>query len=97
MSSKRVLLPQAIESEAVDLLKAADCEVVLSPDTDPATVFPLLKDVQAIILRTGIKITRELLDHADDLDVVSRTGAGLDNVDLKAAHKRGLLSPPIWE
>ncbi len=91
MSSKRVLLPQAIESEAVDLLKAADCEVVLSPHTDPSTVFPLLKDVQAIILRTGIKITRELLDHADDLDVVSRTGAGLDNVDLKAATQKGVI------
>ena len=45
MSSKRVLLPQAIESEAVDLLKEAGCEIVLSSNTDPATVFPLLKDV----------------------------------------------------
>jgi len=91
MSSKHVLLPQAIESEAVDLLKAADCEIVLSPDTDPATVFPLLKDVQAIILRTGINITRELLDHADSLDIVSRTGAGLDNVDLEAATQKGVI------
>lgn len=91
MSSKRVLLPQAIESEAVELLKAADCEIVLSPDTDPATVFPLLKDVQAIILRTGIDITRELLDHADHLGIVSRTGAGLDNVDLAAASEKEII------
>ena len=91
MSSKRVLLPQAIESEAVDLLKAAGCDIVRSPDTDPATVFPLLKDVQAIILRTGINITRELLDHAHDLDIISRTGAGLDNVDLKAATDKEII------
>jgi D-3-phosphoglycerate dehydrogenase len=86
-----VLLPQAIESEAVELLKAADCEIVLSPDTDPATVFPLLKDVQAIILRTGIDITRELLDRADHLGIVSRTGAGLDNVDLAAASEKEII------
>ena len=91
MSSKRVLLPQAIESEAVDLLKEAGCEIVLSPDTDPATVFPLLKDVQAIILRTGINITRELLEHADNLDIISRTGAGLDNVDLEAATEKEII------
>jgi D-3-phosphoglycerate dehydrogenase len=86
-----VLLPQAIESEAVDLLKEAGCEIVLSPDTDPATVFPLLKDIQAIILRTGINITRDLLEHADNLDIVSRTGAGLDNVDLEAATEKEII------
>jgi D-3-phosphoglycerate dehydrogenase len=86
-----VLLPQAIESEAVGLLEKTGCEIVLCPDTEPATVFPLLKGVQAIILRTGLKITRELLDHADELDIVSRTGAGLDNVDLDAATQKGVI------
>lgn len=91
MSSKHVLLPQPIESEAVRLLEKSGCEIVLSPDTDPITVFPLLKDVQAIILRTGLKITRELLSHADDLWIIARTGAGLDNVDLAAATEKGII------
>jgi D-3-phosphoglycerate dehydrogenase len=85
------LLPQPIESEAVNLLENLGHEIVLSKNPEPLTVSPLLKGVQAIILRTGLKITRKLLNHADDLYIISRTGAGLDNVDLEAATERGII------
>jgi len=88
---KRVLLPQPIEKEAVDLLKKEGMEIVLAPDVKPATVQPLMKGIQGIILRTGIKITRELMAQADDLWVIARTGAGVDNVDVPAATEMGIL------
>lgn len=50
-----------------------------------------MKRVQGIILRTGIKMTRELMSQADDLWVISRTGAGVDNVDVQAATEMGIL------
>lgn len=89
--AKRILLPQPIEAEAVDLIKKAGYEIVLSPDPKPETVLPLMRGVQAIILRTGIRMTRELMVHADDLWVISRTGAGVDNVDVQAATEIGIL------
>ncbi len=91
MSSKRVLLPEPIQSEAVDMLTKADCEVVRSPDPKPETVIPLLGGVHAIILRTGIRITKDLLSHADDLCIIARTGAGFDNVDVAAASAKGVI------
>jgi len=90
-ASKRILLPQPIEREAMDVLEKAGCEVILSPDAKPDTVGPLMKDVQGIILRTGIKMTRELMSHGDDVRVISRTGAGYDNVDVTAATERGII------
>ena len=92
MSTKCVLLPQSIESEAVNLLEKAGCKIVLCPDTDPETVFALLKGIHAIILRTGLKITRELLGHTDELGIIARTGAGLDNVDLAATTEKGIIA-----
>ncbi len=89
--TKRILLPQPIEDEAMRLLEASRVEIVLSPDPKPETVKPLMRGVQAIILRTGIKMTRELISHADDLWVISRTGAGVDNVDVQAATEMGIL------
>jgi D-3-phosphoglycerate dehydrogenase len=89
--SKRVLLPQPIEDEAMKLLQASGCEIVLSPDPKPGTVKPLMKGVQGVVLRTGIRMTRELMSHADDLWVISRTGAGVDNVDVQAATEIGIL------
>ena len=89
--SKRVLLPQPIEAEAVKALEQADVGMVLAEDPSPETVRPLLDGVQGLILRTGIKITRDLMDLADDLQVISRTGGGLDNVDVDAATDRNII------
>lgn len=91
MSDKLVLLPQPIEEEAVAVLEAAGLKIVVAPDAKPATVAPLMRDAEAIVLRTGITITAELLEHADRLLTISRTGAGVDNVDLEAATKKGVL------
>jgi len=91
MERKLVLLPQPIEEEAVDVLRAAGLELVTAPEPKPDVVAPLLKGARAIVLRTGIKITRELLEKADELVTISRTGAGVDNVDLDAAAEKGIL------
>ena len=88
---KRVLLPQPIESEAVALLQKEGLDVVVAPDKKPETVAAMLKGIQAVILRTGIVFTRDLMGHADQLRVISRTGAGVDNVDLEAATELGIL------
>ena len=88
---KRVLLPQPLEQEAVSLLESAKVEVVLAPDKKPEIVAPLLKGAQAVILRTGIFFSRELMDRADNLWLIARTGAGVDNVDVPAATEKGIL------
>ena len=86
-----VLLPQPIETEAVSLLEKKNCIVTTAPDPKPETVLPLLKDAHGLILRTGITISRELIENADELLVISRTGGGLDNVDVAAASEKGII------
>jgi D-3-phosphoglycerate dehydrogenase len=90
-SLKRVLLPQPIEEEAAEALEQAGVDMVVAQDPSPETVGPLLNGVQGLILRTGIKITRDLMDLARDLQVISRTGGGLDNVDVDAATKKNII------
>jgi D-3-phosphoglycerate dehydrogenase len=50
-----------------------------------------LKGVQGVILRTGVFFSKELMGQADELQVISRTGAGVDNVDVAAATRMGIL------
>jgi D-3-phosphoglycerate dehydrogenase len=90
-AAKRVLLPQPIEQEAVSVLQAANVEIVTAPDKRTETVAPLLKGVQGVILRTGVIFSKELMSQADELRVISRTGAGVDNVDVAAATRMGIL------
>lgn len=86
-----VLLPQPIEEEAYQMLKAAGLEVVVAPDPKPETVAPLMKGAKAVVLRTGIFMDEALIKASDDLWTISRTGGGVDNVDLKAATEHGVI------
>lgn len=86
-----ILLPQPIESEAIYLIKKENCTVTIAPDPKPETVLPFLKSAHGLILRTGITISRDLIAEADELLVISRTGGGLDNVDVDAATEKGII------
>ena len=66
-----VLLPQAIEPEAIALLDRENYKITTAPDPKPETVLPLIKDAHGLILRTGITITRDLIEAADQLLVLS--------------------------
>jgi D-3-phosphoglycerate dehydrogenase len=86
-----VLLPQPIETDAMALLERENCTIISAPDPKPETVLPFLQDAHGLILRTGISITRDLIAAAENLLVISRTGGGLDNVDLAAASEQGII------
>jgi len=86
-----VLLPQPIEPEAIALLEQENCTITIAPSPKPEAVSSLLQEASGLILRTGITITRDLMEKAPNLLIISRTGAGLDNVDVEAATERGIL------
>jgi D-3-phosphoglycerate dehydrogenase / 2-oxoglutarate reductase len=86
-----VLLPEPIEEEARRLLDEAGLEVLQSPDAKPETVKPLLMRAEAVVLRTGIRMSADLIECGAKLGAISRTGAGFDNVDVQAATRRGVI------
>jgi len=86
-----VLLPQPIEDEAVSVLEKNGIHLITAGEPKPEIVGPLLKGAQAVVLRTGIRMTRGLLSYPNELMMISRTGAGVDNVDLPAATEKGII------
>jgi D-3-phosphoglycerate dehydrogenase / 2-oxoglutarate reductase len=87
----KVLLPQPIEKEAVEILEGGGFDVAIAPECKAEIVGPLLRGAKVVVLRTGIKMNAELLSQADELLMISRTGAGVDNVDLNAATEKGVI------
>jgi D-3-phosphoglycerate dehydrogenase len=87
---KKVLLSKAIQPAAMDLL-AGKVEPVILSDDSVETTKHLAADVEGIILRTNIKVTREIMEAAPRLKIISRTGVGVDNVDVPAATEKGIL------
>lgn len=87
---KKVLVNEKVSPDALNILKKA-AEVVYIPSGDHGEIIKMLKDITGIMLDTTIKFTGELMDSAPNLKVISRTGTGVDNVDVDAATQRGIL------
>ena len=87
---KKVLLSQAINPAGMNVLKNKVDPIILA-DSSMGNVKKMVVDIEGIILRTNIKITREIIESAPKLKIISRTGAGVDNVDVVAATEKGIL------
>src|SRR5215813_10015958 len=64
---------------------------VLKQRLPEAELLPLVKDVEAMVVRSETKITRKVIESAPKLRVVGRAGVGVDNVDVEAATQRGIV------
>ena len=87
-----ILISENIRGNAVDSL-AKRFDVVTMPDLwrDPAALAREVAGVRALIIRNQTQITDEVLRGAKELIVLGRAGVGLDNVDLKACEKAGII------
>ena len=66
-------------------------EIRYADGADRSQLLPALADVDAVIIRSATRIDAEALAHAPRLRVVARAGVGLDNVDIEAATKAGVM------
>lgn len=88
----KILVADKISPKGVELLRnQAGFEVVEAYGTPAGNVPALAADVDAIVVRSETKITREVIAAARNLKVVGRAGVGVDNVDVEAATERGVI------
>jgi D-3-phosphoglycerate dehydrogenase len=85
-----VLVAEELSPAAITALESA-YEVRHIDGADRAALLPALADVDAVIVRSATRIDAEALAHAPNLRVVARAGVGLDNVDVDAATKAGVM------
>ncbi|TMB80492.1 MAG: hypothetical protein E6J52_01090 [Chloroflexi bacterium] len=66
------------------------CDVRVTIGLKEPDLAPLLRDVDALIVRSETKVTASLMDAAPRLAVIGRAGVGVDNIDVPAATERGV-------
>jgi D-3-phosphoglycerate dehydrogenase / 2-oxoglutarate reductase len=86
----KVLVKEKIADSGVELLHE-EFDVELGLDWDDARLDERIGEFDALIVRSATKVTADLIARAERLRVVGRAGTGVDNVDLEAATKRGIL------
>ncbi|MHA1130387.1 MAG: hydroxyacid dehydrogenase [Candidatus Helarchaeota archaeon] len=84
---QRVLILDGVHEHCARILREAEFEVEECPHITPDELRKKISDVNAIVVRSKTKITKDLIDTAPNLKIISRAGVGLDNIDVEYAKK----------
>jgi len=86
-----VLIPDNVDRKAIDLLGEYDALTVNAPGKlSQEELIAQVGDAEALIIRSGVKITPEVFAAAPNLKAIARAGVGVDNIDLDAATEHGV-------
>jgi D-3-phosphoglycerate dehydrogenase / 2-oxoglutarate reductase len=87
----RVLISDKLEPEGVDLLNQAGLELDNRPGLTGNNLQEALRAADGVIIRSGTRITGDLLEQPGKLRVIVRAGVGVDNIDVAAATRKGIV------
>lgn len=86
----RVLIPEKVSPDGLALLESA-LDIDQKKGLSPEELEKIIGEYEALIVRSETKVTASLLRAAKKLKVVARAGVGVDNVDVDAATKLGIV------
>src|SRR5262249_30861191 len=87
----RVFLSDKVEAGGVKLLKDAGLEIDNRAGLSGAALQEALQAADGVVVRSGTKITAELLENPGKLRAIVRAGVGVDNIDVAAATRKGIV------
>ena len=88
----KILVSDPLSEEGLKILKdVLNFSVDVQTGLKPEELKEKIKDYDALIVRSATKVTAQVIEAAEKLKVIGRAGVGLDNVDLGAATKKGII------
>jgi D-3-phosphoglycerate dehydrogenase len=88
----RILLSDSLAAQGLEVLRRyPQLKFDLRPGLTPAELAAAIADYDALIIRSRTKVTAEIIDRAAKLKVIGRAGVGIDNVEVEAATRRGIV------
>src|SRR5918995_1962765 len=93
MPAPRVLISDALSPAAVQIFKDRGIDVDFQPDLgkDKEKLAEIIGNYDGLAIRSATKATEKLIAAATNLKVIGRAGIGVDNVDIPAASRRGII------
>jgi D-3-phosphoglycerate dehydrogenase / 2-oxoglutarate reductase len=86
----KILVAEQLARQGLDILRAGH-EVDEKLGLAPEQLAEIIGEYDALLVRSQVKVTADLLAHASRLVVIGRAGVGVDNVDLDAATRAGIV------
>ncbi len=87
----KVLVADPIAEEAIDFMRKNGLEVDVKTDISHEELLDIVRDYDALIVRSRTKVTRDVIERAEKLKIIGRAGVGVDNIDVSFATERGIV------
>jgi D-3-phosphoglycerate dehydrogenase len=93
MSNKpRILIADKIASSGIELLQDHDAvDVSVQTGLTPDALREMLPSYAGLIVRSATKVTADVIDAGTSLQIIGRAGIGVDNIDVEAATRHGII------
>uniref|UniRef100_A0A8D0NDC8 D-3-phosphoglycerate dehydrogenase n=1 Tax=Sus scrofa TaxID=9823 RepID=A0A8D0NDC8_PIG len=88
---RKVLISDSLDPCCREILQDGGLQVVEKQNLSKEELIAELQDCEGLIVRSATKVTSDVINAAKKLQVVGRAGTGVDNVDLEAATRKGIL------
>ncbi|BAC07877.1 phosphoglycerate dehydrogenase [Thermosynechococcus vestitus] len=86
----KVLVSDPIEQVGLDLL-AQVAQVDVKIGLSEEELIKIIPEYDALMIRSGTKVTKDVIEAANQLKIIGRAGVGVDNVDVPAATRKGII------
>jgi D-3-phosphoglycerate dehydrogenase / 2-oxoglutarate reductase len=86
----KVLVSDSIDQAGIDILsQVATVDIKLG--LKPAELIAIIGEYDALMIRSGTRVTQEIIEAGTQLKIIGRAGVGVDNVDVPAATRKGIV------
>ncbi len=87
----KVLITDPIEPVCTEILQKEGIQVDAKPGLPPDEIKKIIGSYDGLIVRSGTKVTADIIAEAKEMKVIGRAGAGVDNIDVGAATRKGIV------
>ena len=88
---KKILISDSVDEKCTEILKSAGFDVNYKTDFSREELLSVIPDYNVLIVRSSTQVDAELIDRMTQMEVIGRAGAGVDNIEIKPATRKGIL------
>jgi D-3-phosphoglycerate dehydrogenase len=86
-----ILITDQVDAHSVDIYRNEGFTVSYRPGMPPDELLAAIAGVHALIVRSQTRVTAQVIERGKELKIIGRAGAGVDNIDIDAATRRGII------
>lgn len=88
---KKILVSDSIDKNCISILQRFGYEVTYKPGMTPEQIKTEIANYNGLIVRSETKVNADLISQMDEMEIIGRAGTGVDNIDVGAATRRGII------